>query len=213
MTNDLDHCHRKQRRVSAVCAVLITAAAWVAGCSAPLSATPAEKVQSLFWDLERKLRKPGERLVAQPAAVWKELGCDQRPLPYFVMEKNEILPASIAPGRTFNHRLEYVLCVAGAGDSITGTLTRRIRYKGNVVFKDATNRFELKPGRWRIDATIDTPPGAKAGVYAFEAAFSSDTVNFDHGLSLIIGSAPGGSETALAEAALDGRAEGQRYWR
>lgn len=155
------------------------------------------------------MRKPGERLVAQPAAVWKELGCDQRPLPYFAIEKNEILPASIAPGRTFNHRMEYVLCVAGAGETITGTLTRRIRLKGNVLFRDVSNEFELKPGRWRIDATIDTPPGARAGVYAFEAAFSSASVNFDQGLSLIIGSAPGGSETALAAVVLDGRGPGQ----
>jgi hypothetical protein len=69
---------------------------------------------------------------------------------------------------------------------VIGDLSRRITLKGNTVFEDVSRRFELKPGKWQLDAFIGIPAAAPPGVYAVEVAFSGGTVQFQRSASLVV---------------------------
>src|SRR5574340_1355802 len=130
-----------------------------AGCQ---SFDPGEKIQSLMWHVEKMMRKPGETLVGHPDAVWKEFDCEHQQPPLVAIELNEVRPTTIAAGNEFGHRLIYALCPAHAAGTVSGDLYRRVIFKGRTVFEDASRQYELKPGKWRIDAFISIPKEAPA---------------------------------------------------
>jgi len=125
----------------------------------------------LYWDLKKGLRKPGETVLKHPDEVWKAYDCAKKRLPFVRMVKYEILPPEVYPGEEINQHFEYVLCPARPAEVLAGTLYRRIYYKGKVVFEDVTRNFELKPGKWAVDAFIRVPPDASPGVYYLEVVF------------------------------------------
>jgi len=147
---------------------------------------PADTIQSWLWRMEKGMRKPGEVLVSLPDVVWKERGCASLSRPYLAIELNEILPPRLVAGEEFNHRMTYSMCPVRPGEVVVGDLSRRITYKGNTVFEDVSRRFELRPGRWRVDAFIGIPPSAPAGIYSVDVSFSGGGVQFERSASLAV---------------------------
>jgi hypothetical protein len=119
-----------------------------------------------------KLRDPGESNKTMPDPVALEYHCDKRPLPFFEIEKNELLPDRVAPGQKLAHRIVYVMCPKRPTEVVAGSLETRIRFKGRAIFRDRIEQ-ELKPGRWVIDTYIPLPDQAEPGVYALEVDFAS----------------------------------------
>ncbi len=134
--------------------------------------------QRLAGQAQRMLRPPGEKLEALPERVAEEYRCDRVARPFLRLESSEIVPARVAAGDSVNHRMVYALCAARPTDVVRGALETRILHAGRVVVHDRNARYELRPGRWVVDATVEIPEAAEDGVYAIEVVFDSRSVRF-----------------------------------
>lgn len=129
--------------------------------------------------LRRAIREPGEKLVALPDDVSDEYECAERRLPFFALERHELNPLRLRAGAEFNHRMVYALCPAHPTEVVSGTLVTRIRFKGRVIVRERLANFELKPGRWIVDAFVRLPDDAEVGVYALEVVFEGGPVRMN----------------------------------
>lgn len=127
-----------------------------------------------FSHIQKLMRKPGEKIIEGPSAIWIEHKCDDKNLPFMMLEKNELIPLKIKPGDELNHHFVYAMCPVRPTEVIQGHLFRNILFRGNVIFQDKSN-FEMKPGRWEVDAFITVPKDAETGIYALEAVFESQS--------------------------------------
>ena len=143
---------------------------------------------SLRWSVQRSFRDPGEKLETFPEAVWEEYECAARKRPFFVIEKNELVPPRLKAGKAFNHRLVYVMCPRKPTEVVRGRLETRIRYRGDPIVLETTDAYEIKPGRWVLDAEISLPETADPGIYAYELAFESREVRFEKRLTFVVDS-------------------------
>ncbi|RIK91076.1 MAG: hypothetical protein DCC71_25265 [Proteobacteria bacterium] len=145
------------------------AAALALGCQAG---------RALTGHAQRMLRSPGEKLAALPERVAEQYDCERSPRPFFKLERNEVVPERVAAGAAINHRFVYALCAARPTDVVRGALETRIVHEGGTVVRDRDPAYALKPGRWIVDATVEIPEAARAGVYAIEVSFQSRAVRF-----------------------------------
>ena len=133
--------------------------------------------------MRRASRDPGQKLLDLPDEVAKKYACKERVLPWFKLERNEIHPKRVEPGSELSHRIEYALCPKRPTEVVMGTLTTRVRFKGEVILEDAVSDFELKPGRWRVDSVVRLPEAAETGVYALEIHFAEGNVRMNQSLT------------------------------
>lgn len=139
---------------------------------------PGESLQAIYWNMKKKKRTPGEKLISHAKAVWEEYECAKQPLPFLKIENNEVIPPQLPAGEELNHRLTYVLCQAKPSKAISGDLTRSIYYRGQILFQDVSRSFQIKTGRWSIDVFIRVPRAAKPGPYTLEVRFDDGTNSF-----------------------------------
>ena len=139
-----------------------------------------QSVRTLGGQAQRALRPPGEKLATLPEDVADEYGCARVRKPFVRLERVEIKPDRVRAGGAVNHRLVYALCPAGSTEVVRGALETRVLHAGRTLLRDRQPRYELKPGRWIVDATIEIPESAKTGVYAIEVRFRGGPVRF-HG--------------------------------
>jgi hypothetical protein len=138
------------------------------------------------WWVQKSLRSPGEDLVDFPEAVWEEYDCGSQKRPFFMIERNELVPPQVRTGGEFNHRLVYVLCPVNPTEVVTGKLATRIRYRGSPIVEDLQPGWDLKPGRWVVDASIALPEDAQPGIYSYELEFESGAVAFEKSLTFVV---------------------------
>jgi hypothetical protein len=131
------------------------------------------------------MRTAGEENISMPDEVAEDYHCDKRQLPFFEVEKNELLPERGRPGQEMSHRLIYVMCPKNATEVVTGTLDTRILHKGQVLFRETIEQ-DLKPGRWRIDTFVPLPEAAEPGAYALHIDFKSRHGNFSRQSDFIV---------------------------
>ncbi|MGI9433174.1 MAG: hypothetical protein ACR2PQ_13215 [Myxococcota bacterium] len=131
----------------------------------------------------RAFRDPGEHLVALPQEIADEYDCATRPLPHFQLERNEVNPVRVRAGAEFNHRMVYALCPTSPTAVVPGSFTTRIVFKGRDLVVDTIPGFEIKPGRWVVDAFVRLPESAEVGVYALEIGFASEVIRFDESVT------------------------------
>ena len=67
-----------------------------------------------------------------------------------------------------------------------GQLSTRIRFKGAPIVRQTQTHYEIKPGRWVVDAFIELPEGAEPGIYAFEIEFESLRLRFEKSLTFLV---------------------------
>lgn len=132
------------------------------------------------------LRPPGERNRAFPEVVWEQYDCGRQRRPFFVIEENELAPARTRPGGSFQHRLVYAMCPTERTGVVPGRLHTRIRFRGRFIAQETDAGFELKPGRWVVDTSVDLPRDAEPGIYAYELDFQSDSIDFDEHLTFLV---------------------------
>jgi len=137
----------------------------------------------LLGSARRALRDPGERLLALPQEIADEYDCATRTLPHFQLERNEVNPLRVRAGAEFNHRLVYALCPTAPTAVVPGKFTTRIVFKGRDLVVQSIPNFEIKPGRWIVDAFVRLPENAETGVYALEIGFSSKSIQFDESVT------------------------------
>jgi hypothetical protein len=62
----------------------------------------------------------------------------------------------------------------------------RIRFRGDPIVRERTEAYEIKPGRWVVDAEVSLPSAAEAGVYAYEVEFSAGALHFAESLTFVV---------------------------
>ena len=141
---------------------------------------------SVRWSIQKFLRDPGERLKSFPEEVWEEYDCDAQKRPFFIIEENELVPRRVKVGGQFNHRMIYVMCPPRPTGVVSGRLRTRIRFRGNPIVRETTEDYEIKPGRWIVDAEVTLPENAEPGIYAYEMAFDSAALRFQKSLTFVV---------------------------
>jgi len=141
---------------------------------------------SLRWSVQKAVRDEGARLAEFPEAVAEEYGCDRRRLPFFAIERSELVPPRVPAGGEFNHRLVTVLCPAHPTEVEVGRLVEGIRFRGRILHGETRERFEIRPGRWVLDAFVELPPDAEPGVYAYELRFEGPSVALERSWSFVV---------------------------
>ena len=106
--------------------------------------------------------KPGTQLVASYEKTAAKHQCQGAP--DLVVEKAELQPSRIAPGRQIVSRIIYVSCY---GTSLKGKITRKVIRNGETVIA-LLEDIEYMPGTWALTAHIAIPPGAAPGGYMLE---------------------------------------------
>jgi len=154
--------------------VALTVAILLCGCA------------SLRWSMTKALRDPGEQLRSFPEEVWDEYDCEDQRRPFFIMEESALIPPRVKPKRDFNHRMIYAMCPLRPTEVVAGTLSTRIRFRGKPIVRDTMASYELRPGRWVVDAFVSLPEDAEPGVYAYEVQFESATIEFEERLTFIV---------------------------
>ncbi|MEN8183040.1 MAG: hypothetical protein ABFS46_10955 [Myxococcota bacterium] len=162
-----------------------------------LGSTAALAVLLLFstscttWlgNVRKSLRDPGVHFRSFPEEVAEEYGCRDKPLPFFEIEKLELLPNRLRPGEEFNHRIVYVLCPKSPTAVVAGTLHTRILHRGRAIVDERDQGYEFKPGRWVVDAFVTVPLGADIGIYAMEIAFQGTDLRFTERLTFAVDAA------------------------
>jgi hypothetical protein len=138
------------------------------------------------WWLQKSMRSPGESLADFPETVWQEYDCASQKRPFFIIERNELVPPQVRSGGEFNHRLVYVMCPMKPTEVIRGKLATRIRFRGAPIVVDTQKAWELKPGRWVVDASVALPEDAEPGIYTYEVQFESAPVDFEKSLTFVV---------------------------
>ena len=129
---------------------------------------------------------PGVMQLLDGTEIWKEYHCDSKKLPFIVIEQDQILPISVQAGKEIQHRFVYAACTSSGQQAIKGSLSRKIYYRGRVVFEDTTRNFEIKPGQWKVNAVVGIPPQVKPGSYDFELVISSPTTAVKKNLPFMV---------------------------
>lgn len=138
------------------------------------------------WSLVKHFRGPGESLESFPEVVWKEYDCENQKRPFFMVEKNELMPERVTPGGDFGHRFVYVMCPDVPTGVVQGALSTRIRFKGRPIVEQTDPLYEIKPGRWVVDAVVHLPDQAESGVYAYELEFDGGPLTFEKSLTFVV---------------------------
>jgi len=141
---------------------------------------------SLRWSFQKAFREEGVVNAAFPEEVWEEYDCDSQKRPFFIIEENELVPPRVKAGDEFNHRMIYVMCPKRPTEVVEGRLSTRIRFKGEPVVDSTDDAYEIKPGRWVVDAFVEIPEAAEPGVYAYEVEFSGRGLSFDKSLTFLV---------------------------
>jgi hypothetical protein len=149
--------------------LMLAAAAALSGCANRAALRAAE---DLAHAEEFKNRRAGEHPLASAEDVQRHLRCGERRAVLAQFDSGEVIPVRPTSGREINHRVVYSAC-AGAGEPLTGTLTRRLYYGRQQLF-ETKEQVTLKPGRWALDVFIGIPPETNLGWYAVEAVFEVD---------------------------------------
>jgi hypothetical protein len=138
------------------------------------------------WSVVKLFRDPGESLETFPEVVWEEYDCENQKRPFFIIEKNELMPEKVAPGGDFGHRFVYVMCPNLPTEVVQGELSTRIRFKGSPIVQQTDTLYEIKPGRWVVDAIVHLPEQAETGIYAYEFEFDSEPLAFEKSLTFVV---------------------------
>jgi hypothetical protein len=80
----------------------------------------------------------------------------------------------------------YALCPVNPTEVVEGTLLTRIRFRGQPIVSDRVAPYELRPGRWIVDAFVTLPNDAEPGVYAYEIQFDSRAIDFNERLTFVV---------------------------
>ena len=138
------------------------------------------------WSMAKAFRDEGAVNRSFPEEVWKEYDCANQKRPFFIIEANELVPPRVDAGDDFNHRMVYVMCPAKPTEVVAGVLATRIRFKGDPIVDSRDDGYEIKPGRWVVDAFVEIPQAAEPGVYAYEIQFSGEGLSFAKSLTFLV---------------------------
>jgi hypothetical protein len=147
----------------------LIAAGWLVA-AAPLALASCAPV---YQQAIAAMRRPGERIATTPDRVWREFDCESRARPFVQAESLQLVPERIRPGGRINYRIVYVMCPVQPSQVIAIPVFRKLLHNGQQVASSVKENFEIKPGRWVVDAFFTLPANSPPGVYTLEVSFES----------------------------------------
>jgi hypothetical protein len=78
------------------------------------------------------------------------------------------------------------MCPTLPTEVVQGKLSTRIRFKGSPIVQQTDTLYEIKPGRWVVDAIVHLPEQAETGIYAYEFEFDSNSLAFEKSLTFVV---------------------------
>jgi len=78
------------------------------------------------------------------------------------------------------------MCPVRPTGVVSGRLRTRIRFRGDPIVRETTEAYEIKPGRWIVDAEVTLPENAEPGVYAYEMDFKGAALSFEKSLTFVV---------------------------
>ena len=167
----------RPRGVSATaCLASLIIVALATGCAG--LPEPFQPIGSWFSNQVNRGRTAGAKLLDPPQKVSGDFDCPSRPQPWVLLQTQELWPPQLSVSDELAEKFVYVLCPARGQAELRGTLTRRVRTRGQVIWSDAERDYELKPGRWVVELFLTIPAEATAGSYEFEVSFETNKVIF-----------------------------------
>jgi len=101
------------------------------------------------------------------------------------IEKSEISPLQVSRDDEIKHTLEYSLCAPDDDFTLQGTLTRKIIFRGKVLFKDSGVET-FKTGHDSIKAEITIPKRAPIGAYTLETVIQYENLTIKHSAKFFV---------------------------
>ena len=130
---------------------------------------PMESIRTVSQNIIVSTRKQGDKMVRTPEKTKEKYACVPYKKRMLKLEEVQILPDTVTPGKEINQRIQYAFCPFVPSETLKGSITRSVLFKGNEMFRDTT-AYEFKPGTWTVDVFIGIPKEATGGVYALNIA-------------------------------------------
>jgi hypothetical protein len=134
-----------------------------------LSGCVMDSIRTVSQNIIASTRKQGDKMVRTPEKTQEKYVCVLYSKRMLKLEEVQVLPDVVTPGKEINQRIQYAFCPFVPSETLKGSITRTVLFKGNEVFRDTT-AYEFKPGTWTIDVFIGIPKEAENGEYALTLA-------------------------------------------
>jgi len=161
------------RPSAALFLVLVTVSLMLSGCMDSLKAVSQSIIVSA--------REPGDKMVRTLEKTQEKYACAFYSKRMLKLEEVQVLPERVTHGQEINQRLQYAFCPFTPLETLQGSITRAVLFKGSEVFRDTT-AYEFKPGTWTVDVFIGIPQEAGSGVYTVNVAlrYANETLEESH---------------------------------
>jgi hypothetical protein len=136
--------------------------------------------------IKKSPRTPGKQMELAPEVVWSKEGCDTKPLPFFRVDLDEVIPPVLRPGGTMTHRLVYAMCPATPGQVIQGPFRTNVYQSSQLVRSNTENNYMIHPGKWVVDTQITIPREEPPGVYVLENGFTAAGASFKSSIGFVL---------------------------
>lgn len=164
--------------------IVVFSALLLVACAQPPAAPPvAPPAPAAESEPEAQV---GTKQLEDEPTVWKEYQCNHKTLPFLVIERNELSTSTLHPGEEFRHRFVYSLCPAEVSKPLKVELGRTISRLGDILVRDTDKRYELKPGKWAVNALIKVPRNAPTGAYALRLNLTDPQVSVEGVIPFVV---------------------------
>lgn len=118
-----------------------------------LSGCVMDSIRTVSQDIIASTRKQGDKMVRTPEKTQEKYVCVLYSKRMLKLEEVQVLPDVVTPGKEINQRIQYAFCPFVPSETLKGSITRTVLFKGNEVFRDTT-AYEFKPGTWTIESSL-----------------------------------------------------------
>ena len=165
------------RLSAALFLLLVAVSLLLSGCMDSLKAVSQGIIASA--------REPGDKMVRTLEKTTEKYACALYTKRMLKLEEVQVLPEIVTHGKEINQRIQYAFCPFTPSETLKGSITRTVLFKGSEVFRD-TAAYEFKPGTWTVDVFIGIPKEAGSGVYTVNVALRYENETLEESNALIV---------------------------
>ena len=165
------------RLSAALFLLLVAVSLLLSGCMDSLKAVSQGIIASA--------REPGDKMVRTLEKTKEKYACALYSKRMLKLEEVQVLPEIVTHGKEINQRIQYAFCPFTPSETLKGSITRTVLFKGSEVFRDTT-AYEFKPGTWTVDVFIGIPEEAGGGVYTVNVALRYENETLEESKALIV---------------------------
>jgi hypothetical protein len=165
------------RLSAALFLLLVAVSLMLSGCM--------DSLKAVSQDLIVSTRETGDKMVRTLEKTTEKYACVLYSKRMLKLEEVQVLPETVTHGKEINQRIQYAFCPFTPSETLQGSITRTVLFKGSEVFRDTT-AYEFKPGTWTVDVFIGIPEEAGGGVYTVNVALRYENETLEASNALIV---------------------------